>query len=174
MDFAISSLPSKKLVTATVSLEDFYLFEQGKKELPARSFVLTFDDGRIDSYVKADPILRALGYNAVMFVATSESVEKNKDQGIYYLTPLQLKEMIATGRWEIGSHAVQEGGGFVTIDTQGTRANFLSNKKWLTAQDRLETDEEYTARATHELGTFKTGFGKNIWYTRECIFISIR
>src|SRR5688572_19967034 len=41
----------------TVTLHDFQSFMRGEMELPAKSFLLTFDDGRADSYEGAEPIL---------------------------------------------------------------------------------------------------------------------
>jgi len=137
----------------TITLQDFLAFEKGEKDLPEKSFLLTFDDGRTDSYERGDPVLQALGYTAVMYVATEDSLDAPQHHSGYYLTSDEIRRMQASGRWEIGSHARQVGGGFVTLDTMGTRANFLSNRQWLTDAGRLETTEEYTARVDDELGT---------------------
>ena len=135
----------------TVTLEDFIAFMNETKKLPARSFLLTFDDGRKDSYYDADPILKRLGYNAVMFIATSQSLGKDNLFSSYYLNSLEVKEMVATGRWEIGSHARQVSGGLIPIDGEGTSGYFLSNKQWLKIANRLESDEEYEERVKQEL-----------------------
>lgn len=140
----------------TIKLDDLYQFMQGKKTLPEKSFLLTFDDARTDSYMGADPILKTLDYTAVMFVPTQDSLHKKKDRGGYYLGVSDLKSMINFGRWEIGSHAKQETGDMVQIEPSGTKANFLSNKMWITNESRLETDEEYDARIRTELADSKS------------------
>ncbi len=126
----------------TVSIDDFHQFMQGNKTLPDKSFLLTFDDGREDSYYGADPVLHALGFSAVMFVATADSLETPDSPKSYYLhTPL-LHLMVESGRWEIGSHAIQQPfgpGGFIPIASNPTTlGNFLSNKMWLASENRLE------------------------------------
>ncbi len=140
----------------TASAEDFFAFLEGKKTLPAKSFVLTFDDGRKDSYYNADPILARLGFSAVMFVAPGQSlVESTEKYSRYYLNPIELSRLMKTGRWEIGSHGVQENGGYIAIDAEGTTGQFLSNKKWLPDVLHIETDEEYNARVSYELSQSK-------------------
>jgi len=150
----------------TIRLADFLAFERGETTLPAKSFLLTFDDGRADSYERGDPILEALGYSAVMFVATEDSLDAPSRHASYYLSKDELARMQASGRWEIGSHARQVGHGFVAIDANGTQGNFLSNREWLTSAGRLETDDEYAKRVDDELGTAKNqladAFGKPI------------
>ena len=135
----------------TISLADFLAFEQGKKQLPEKSFLLTFDDGRKDSYEGADPVLAALGYNAIMFVATEDSLDNPTDHNDYYLTEDELQRMQSSGRWEIGSHMRQVGGGFVPLDAAGAKGNFLSSRMWLASAGRLETQAEYQARIHDEL-----------------------
>jgi len=44
------------------------------KELPEKSFLLAFDDGVKSSYYNTDTLLRALDYNAVMYIITKHSL----------------------------------------------------------------------------------------------------
>ncbi len=135
----------------TITIEQLYDFLYNKKTLPKNSFLLTFDDGRKDSYYSANPILKLLNYRAVMYIATNFSISSNPYKSTYYLNPEELKLMISSGRWEIQSHAQQESGGFIVVDSKGSLGNFLSNKKWLTEKDRLETESEYRLRVENEL-----------------------
>ena len=57
--------------------------------LPAKPILLTFDDGRLDSYRGADAVLKQLGMRAAMFVITGE-IEKNSP---FYLTWAELHKM---------------------------------------------------------------------------------
>ena len=144
----------------SVTVEDFDLFMKGKKELPANSFLLTFDDGRKDSYYGADPVLKKLGYSAVMFVAVAQSLGEENLYSDYYLNEIELKQMEVSSEWEIESHAIQEGGGFITVDATNHQAQFLSNRKWLNIKNRLENEIEYEQRINRELADSKNSLEK--------------
>jgi hypothetical protein len=148
--FADQMFALKRAGYHTITLQEFQDFLDGEKRLNEKSFLLTFDDARIDAYWGADPVLQALDFTAVMFVATADSINA-RPLPSYYIHHSLLARMIRTGRWEIGSHAIQQYGGFIPVDRFGNEANFLSNKMWFGEHDRLETDEEYRARITHEL-----------------------
>jgi len=53
----------------TAGLDDLAAFLAGA-EVPARTCILTFDDGYLDNFVHAHPILREFGMHAVLFVVT--------------------------------------------------------------------------------------------------------
>ena len=144
----------------TVTIEQFDDFMKGKITLPDKSFLLTFDDGRKDSYVGADPVLKAVGFEAVMFVPPGDTLDLG--HSTYYLNESDMKDMLASGRWEFGSHAIQADtlAGEITIDSNGDLGNLLSNKMWLASSSRLETDAEYTARIDHELTDSKAQLEK--------------
>jgi peptidoglycan/xylan/chitin deacetylase (PgdA/CDA1 family) len=146
----------------TVTVEDVRDFIINKKTIPDKSILITFDDGRKDSYYGADPILRGLKFNAVMFIATGVSLNENLLDHPYYLVEKEISQMYKTNRWEIESHAVQNNGGFVPINSAGLEANFLSNKKWLTDEKRLETEKEYSARVAEELASSKNSIEKEL------------
>ncbi len=151
--FSNQMLALKQAGYQTITLNDFYQFMNGTKKLPDKSFLLTFDDGRMDSYQGADPVLNALGFHAVMFVPTGDILHKKVLPGSYYLDEVALHAMIDSGRWELGSLGIQANtaGGEIPIDSAGTQGNFLSNKMWLADSGRLETDEEYITRVSNEL-----------------------
>jgi peptidoglycan/xylan/chitin deacetylase (PgdA/CDA1 family) len=53
----------------TVTLATFVRFIRGERvDLPRRPILLTFDGGRRDAWAHSDPILRAHGFHAVVFV----------------------------------------------------------------------------------------------------------
>jgi peptidoglycan/xylan/chitin deacetylase (PgdA/CDA1 family) len=55
----------------TIGLRTLAQFLRGERvPLPARPFVLTFDDGRLDSHERADPVLEEHGFTATLFVDT--------------------------------------------------------------------------------------------------------
>lgn len=66
--------------------------------LPARPVVVTFDDGDLDVYENAFPILKELGFVATMYVVSNYMNQPN------FISSAQLKELAEAG-WEIGSHS---------------------------------------------------------------------
>jgi peptidoglycan/xylan/chitin deacetylase (PgdA/CDA1 family) len=68
-------------------------------ELPARPVVITFDDGNIDIYQNAFPIMQEMGFVGTFYIVG------NRLQSKYYVDAEQLKEMINAG-WEIGDHSM--------------------------------------------------------------------
>jgi len=134
----------------TIKMQDFYDFVNGSKSLPEKSFLLTFDDGRKDSYYPVDPILKSLNYTAVMFVIAGSSLGPENQDSPYYLSEKELHRMIDSGRWELQSHGKNDHG-VHDIDGLGTKGPFLTNKLWLEDKNRLETDDEYRQRITKDL-----------------------
>lgn len=53
-----------------ISADDFLLFLQGRHDLPAKSVLITFDDGYLDNYIHAWPVLQELGLKATIFAVT--------------------------------------------------------------------------------------------------------
>ena len=88
-------------------------FEDGRP-LPANAVVLTFDDGRTDAMLFADPLLEQAGMAATMFVISGAASRP----GVYYASWDDLEGYARSGRWDLQSHTEQshhdqeaEGGG---------------------------------------------------------------
>lgn len=135
----------------TVTLKDFHAFIKGEKTLPEKSFLLTFDDGRKDSYYPVDPMLQALRYNAVIFVISHYITERRQN---YYLSKEELQDMLVTGRWEVEAHT-KDGHVDYVIAEDGTKGHFYSNKLWMSDENRLETAEEFTNRVRRDFVSVK-------------------
>jgi peptidoglycan/xylan/chitin deacetylase (PgdA/CDA1 family) len=87
----------------TVDLQTFIDFVQGKPvELPGRPLLLTFDDGRADTWTGADGILAELGFTAVLFVDVGTVDDGDVPE---YLTWPELEAVQDTGRWNLQLHA---------------------------------------------------------------------
>lgn len=134
----------------TISMKDFYDFIYNDKKIPEKSFLLTFDDGRKDSYYGSDPVLKALDYHAVMFIATGVSIVDDNNS-TYYLNENEIKNIYESKRWDIDSHMIQWKGGFVDIDEKESKGNFLSNAAFLKDLERLENRTEYESRVSNEI-----------------------
>jgi peptidoglycan/xylan/chitin deacetylase (PgdA/CDA1 family) len=86
-DWGFTSIPLSLLVESL----------QVGAHLPPRPVVITFDDGYLDVYEKAWPVMQRLGFTGVVFVITGQMEIKG------YLHQNHLKELASAG-WEIGSH----------------------------------------------------------------------
>lgn len=86
----------------TLSLKEYEDFINGSLVVPDRSFLLTFDDGRKDSFYLADNSLRKYNFTAVAHLITANTQIKGST---YYLQRPEIERMINTGRWEFGSHS---------------------------------------------------------------------
>jgi peptidoglycan/xylan/chitin deacetylase (PgdA/CDA1 family) len=54
----------------SISLSDLFAYVSRARDLPPRSVALTFDDGYLDNWVFAFPILKKYGFKATIFVST--------------------------------------------------------------------------------------------------------
>lgn len=160
-DFEKQMIALKKSGYHTITLQEFSNFVKGKESLPPKSILLTFDDSRKDSFYNADPILHALKFQAVMFVITNRSLPENNQEHPFHLSPVELKKMLSTGRWEVGSH-MENGHDPIVIDQLGTRGNFLSNKQYIAFQERWEKDKEYAERIAKDLEHSKVKLANNL------------
>jgi len=75
----------------TITYDTLYAGLKGQTKLPAKPIILTFDDGYIDFYVNAFPILRKYNLNATEFIPTGLI------DTAYYLHWEQIKEMDKSG-----------------------------------------------------------------------------
>jgi peptidoglycan/xylan/chitin deacetylase (PgdA/CDA1 family) len=146
-DFRKQMFALKEAGWNTITLEEYLQFINGEIEISDKSFILTFDDGRRDSYYPVDPILKKLNYKAVIFVIADNLNIENSD---YYLSKSELNRMLISGRWEVQSHSFQ-GHGMVGISNIARQGHYFSNKMWLNDLGRLETDYEFSKRVGDDL-----------------------
>lgn len=131
----------------TITLDELYRFAKGELVVPQKSIVITFDDGRSDSYYGSDPILASVDYSAAMFVITRYADEAKT--GGYYLSAEEVAMLEESGRWEVGAHS-KEGHVDYPIDKEGTMGHFFSNRLWKEDEQRIETEKEFETRITHD------------------------
>ncbi len=106
----------------SISLEQLYQASYKGGALPAKPFLITFDDGYVDNYTAAFPILEKYGFTATVFMITSYI---NADG---YMSWQQLKELTAKG-WEIESHTANHP--YLTKVNTSTLLSELSSSKAL-------------------------------------------
>jgi peptidoglycan/xylan/chitin deacetylase (PgdA/CDA1 family) len=68
-------------------------------DLPSRPIIISFDDGHLNNYTAAFPIMKKYGFTGVLYIVTNY-IGADK-----YMNVEQIKEMAAAG-WEVGSHSV--------------------------------------------------------------------
>ncbi|MEO7098687.1 MAG: polysaccharide deacetylase family protein [Luteolibacter sp.] len=90
----------RQLGIPVISMKDFTAWKKGTKELPAKSILLTFDDGWKSVYTDAYPILKELGFPFTIYL-----YKEYVDGGGKALTTPMIQEMLAHGA-TIGSHSV--------------------------------------------------------------------
>jgi len=90
----------KDLGYTSLTMSEVNDYIKNNKAIPEKSILITFDDGYTDNYTYAFPILKELDMKATIFVITSGT-----DNGNYYVSSDQIKEMSAYGI-DIESHTV--------------------------------------------------------------------
>jgi peptidoglycan/xylan/chitin deacetylase (PgdA/CDA1 family) len=68
-------------------------------DLPPRPLLITFDDGHLNNYTTAFPIMQKYGFTGVLYIVANYM---GADQ---YMNADQIKEMAIAG-WEVGSHSI--------------------------------------------------------------------
>jgi peptidoglycan/xylan/chitin deacetylase (PgdA/CDA1 family) len=83
-----------------VTAADMAAARNGDAALPDNAVLITFDDGRTDAFLWADPVLEAADWKATMFLITAEAAKTS----LYYEGWDDVVELADTGRWDIQSH----------------------------------------------------------------------
>ncbi len=82
-----------------IRLSEFAEFLEGRRALPRRSVVITFDDGHVSGYQHAFPLLVKYGYPSTFFLYTDFLGAKEA------LGWAQIREMAASGLVDFQSHS---------------------------------------------------------------------
>jgi len=131
-DFEAQMQALKDQGITVISMDDFLDWRAGTKNIPAKSAVITLDDGWLSGYTTAWPILKKFGYPFTMFIYT-DYVKGGPKSGGQSMTWDQLAEMRDSGV-DIECHTVSH-----------SALNARKGKK----------DDEYKAWLQHELGDSK-------------------
>lgn len=94
--------------------------------LPPRPVIITFDDGNLDNYTNAFPIMKKYGFTGVLYIVVNYIGQPN------YMNVNQIKEMAAAG-WEVGSHS--ETHNSLIANPDNMRTEIVQSRKDL--EDRL-------------------------------------
>ncbi|MBI4547768.1 MAG: polysaccharide deacetylase family protein [Ignavibacteriae bacterium] len=94
-----------------ITFEDYQLCLEGELNLPKKPVILTFDDGYVDTFQHAVPLLQEFGTRAVFFVLGNQQISTNIwDEKIglpraSLINEKQILELHGAG-FEIGSHSM--------------------------------------------------------------------
>ncbi len=91
-----------------IPMDDFLAWRRGEKNIPAKSAVITLDDGWLTGYTAAWPLLKKFGYPFTLFIYT-DYVKGGAKSGGQSITWEQLAEMRDAGV-DIASHTVSHTG----------------------------------------------------------------
>jgi hypothetical protein len=141
-----------RLGYTAISMRQWADFRAGRGALPNKPILLTFDDGRLDSYRGADRELQRMGMRAAIFVITGDIEKRNP----FYLTWTELHRMQKSGRWDIEPHAY-EGHRQVTIDPAGDQAPFYAARRY-TRSGGQESLADWEARVSDDLFALRQQF----------------
>ena len=130
----------------TITVDQYARFRRGdERGFPARPILITFDDGRLDSYRGADRTLARYGFRATMFVVTGEVERENPE----HLTWRELHSMRDSERWDVQPQA-HEGNVKVAYDSAGSTAPFYAVRRYTESEGR-ESFADYEQRVTSDV-----------------------
>jgi biofilm PGA synthesis lipoprotein PgaB len=140
-----------------VSVDDVLADREGRRPLPDKAVLVTFDDGYRSVYTEAWPILKMFRVPAVINVVGSwmEAEESIDFDGrtiprAAILDWAELREMQASGLVEIGSHSHDLHHG-IPGNPQGNRQPAATTRRFDAATGRYESEADYAARLRADL-----------------------
>ncbi|WP_225767401.1 poly-beta-1,6-N-acetyl-D-glucosamine N-deacetylase PgaB [Inquilinus sp. Marseille-Q2685] len=137
-----------------VSVDDLLAAKAGRKPLPERAVLLSFDDGYASFYDRVFPILKAYGWPAV-YAPVGSWIDTPAGKPVDFggtATPrgrfaswAQIREMSQSGLVEIAAHSQDLHRG-IPANPQGNTQPAASTRRFDAATGRYESDPAYEAR----------------------------
>lgn len=149
-----------------ISLDTLYAIFANKAGRPAKAIVLTFDDGYIDFYTTAFPILKRYNFHAVSFIPTGLV------GGGYYMNWSQIKEIQSSGLISFEAHTINHVN-LAGLSYKDALRQMMDSKNVLTAQTGYPVNfmaypyginnniVQNAAKEAGYLGAFGTWIGKS-------------
>src|SRR5512139_130523 len=140
-----------------VTVDDLLADEAGRRPLPEKAVLITFDDGYRSMYDHAWPVLKAWRIPAVVAVVGNWEDDRttvNFDGKIIPREKLMswrdLRELADSGLVEIGSHSFDLHRG-IPGNPQGSEEPAATTRQWLGAGKGYETEAAYRLRVESDL-----------------------
>lgn len=144
-----------------ISIQDILDAHNGKKTLPPKAFLLTFDDGYSSFYTRVWPLLQAWNIPA-LWAPVGSWVDTPTNQQVDFgglITPRErfatwdmVRELSQSPLIEIGSHTWASHYG-IQANPQGSREPAIANRFYDKASEHYETDQQFTLRITNDVHT---------------------
>jgi poly-beta-1,6-N-acetyl-D-glucosamine N-deacetylase len=142
-----------------VSIDDLLAARDGRRPLPDKAVLLSFDDGYVSFYTRAFPLLKAFGYPAVLALEGSW-LDAPPDAEVTYdnrqvprsrfLSWQQLREIRSSGLVEIASHSYDLHRG-ILANPQGNLEPALTARTFDPRTGRYENDAAHLNRIRADL-----------------------
>ncbi len=140
-----------------VSVDDLLASRAGRKPLPDKAVLVTFDDAYQSVYVHAWPVLEMFRIPAVVSVVGTWLEEKElvdvdgKQQPRKTMISWEaLREMMRSGLVEVGSHSWDLHRG-IPANPQGNLQAAATSRRWLPDKRRYEDEPSYSRRIEADL-----------------------
>lgn len=119
----------KKNKYNVISLEQAVDLIKCKKKIPFKTVVITFDDGYLDNYTNAYPILKKYGLPATIFVVLDRIGKRLGNDS--YMDWQQIQELSEAGLVTIGSHSMSHPNLSEVVSSQELKYEISRSKKVL-------------------------------------------
>jgi biofilm PGA synthesis lipoprotein PgaB len=128
-----------------VSVEDILQAHEGKKKLPEKPVLLTFDDGYVSYYDFVVPLLEKYGYPSMLAVESTFITNPPKDLPEKVMSWDQIRELAKKELVHIASHTYDLHGA-IQYNPVGNVGPMVNVRAYYPDLKRYETEEEYRAR----------------------------
>jgi len=142
-----------------IKIDDIINARKHNKPLPSKAVLITFDDGYQSVYANAFPIIKKYQIPTVIALVGSwlQATDKVDFDGHLidrskFLSQKEIKEMVASGLIEVGSHSYFLHRG-VLGNTQGNMEPAAITRQWLPDKKVYEDDKSYQQRIYADLKT---------------------
>ena len=142
-----------------IKIDDIINARKNNKPLPSKAVLITFDDGYQSVYANAFPILKKYQIPTVIALVGSwlQATDKVDFDGhpidrSKFLSQNEIKEMVASGLVEVGSHSYFLHRG-VLGNSQGNLEPAAVTRQWLPDKAAYEDDKSYQLRVYEDLKT---------------------
>lgn len=139
----------------TITTADVAAFLEHRTPLPDNAVLILFEGARKETLIRAYPMLRRFGMQAVLCVPT-ESLESWDESR---LKARDIRKLVKLPHWSIasmGDDAVNP----IAVTETGATDHFLSSRRWIAREKRVENDEEFKTRIGQDYATSAAVLGE--------------
>ena len=145
-----------------ISVDDVRQAKQGKRQLPAKSVMITVDDGYVSFYSNAVTVLELYDCPALLAVC-AKWMESGAPADI--AAPLmswaQLREIERHPLVTVASHSYDLHR-TVIYNPQGNTGHAAISRRYIAAESRYESEEEYRRRIAADFSSARDSFSQNL------------